>query len=444
MTLGAKADVSGNDLLQAWSEDPTVEVAVLQLESLGNPFRFARIARTVGRDLPVVLLRTAGLHDALTRDDAALLRQLGIIDVPSIDEAIDVAALLATEPRPAGRRVGIVSRGRGPGLVARDRLADAGLDVTHFRAVAPDRAFVEDVRAMRDTPGIDALCVVPAEGDEVPRSAGPGRAPGGRLRRGRSPGRSARALARSAVHAEWARHAGQLVVPRRRRTAGRSARSSRRARAGRAAGGSTSTRSPPRCTPTASTPPDPTWCAGSKTPAKRRCRSATPSSSITPSATAPSPSGAHEPGGPGRGWEQLLRRHGPAALPLAVLAAGPRPELSVHVTAHPRLGPLLSLVPSDRRSGPVRRLLPLEEHGLERLLDEVVGPPGTRPSESPCATVVVGLAGLVADHPELVEVHLDAVDTSDAPASVTGAHLAIAPAPGGGDDQTRHLRRDVP
>ena len=212
VTLGAKADVSGNDVLQAWSDDPTVRVAVLQLESLGNPFRFARIARTVGRDLPVVLLRTAGLHESLPAGDAALLRQLGIIDVPSIDEAIDVAALLATEPPPAGRRVGIVSRGRGPGLVARDQLQDLGLQVTHVRAVPTGRALVEDVRAMRDTPGIDALCLVPGEGDEVPRSAGPAELPVVSCAT-QSPGRTARALARSTQHAEWARQAGQLVVP---------------------------------------------------------------------------------------------------------------------------------------------------------------------------------------------------------------------------------------
>ena len=214
VTLGAKADVSGNDLLQAWSDDPTVRVAVLQLESLGSPFRFARIARTVGRHLPVVLLRTAGLHESLAADDAVLLTQLGIIDVPSIDEAIDVAALLATEPPPpAGRRVGVVSRGRGPGLVARDQLQDLGLQVTHVRAFPPGRALVEDVRTMRDTPGIDALCLVPGEGDEVPRSAGPAGLPVVVCSAGQLPGRTARTLARSTLHAEWARRAGQLVAP---------------------------------------------------------------------------------------------------------------------------------------------------------------------------------------------------------------------------------------
>ena len=290
VTLGAKADVSGNDLLQAWSDDPTVRVAVLQLESLGNPFRFARIARTVGRDLPVVLLRTAGLHESLAADDAALLRQLGIIDVPSIDEAVDVAALLATEPPPAGRRVGVVSRGRGPGLVARDQLQDLGLHVTHVRAVPTGRALVEDVRAMRDTPGIDALCLVPGEGDEVPRSAGPAGLPVVVVRRpvarsdrpGAGPIHAARRMGsagRSARRAPAAAgppggphdHLGEPVpgerrVDRPRLGHGRPARLRHRRR------------------------PDPTSCAGSKTPAKRHRRSATPSSSTTPSATAPSPS----------------------------------------------------------------------------------------------------------------------------------------------------------
>ena len=126
------------------------------------------------------------------------------------------------------------------------------------------------------------------------------------------------------------------------------------------------------------------------------------------------------------------------------MAAGPRPELSIHVTAHPRLGPVMSLVPSDRRSGPVRRLLPLEEHDLESMLDEVIGSAGVRAERVALRELVLGLAGLVADNPELVEVHLDAIDTSSAAALVTGAHLAIAPAPGAGDDQVRHLRRDAP
>ena len=90
----------------------------------------------------------------------------------------------------------------------------------------------------------------------------------------------------------------------------------------------------------------------------------------------------------------------------------------------------MSLLPSDRRSGPVRRLLPLEEHDLESMLDEVIGSAGVRAERVALRELVLRLAGLVADNPELVEVHLDAIDTSGAPALVTGAHLAIAPAPG--------------
>jgi acyl-CoA synthetase (NDP forming) len=444
VTLGTKADVSGNDLLQAWSDDPTVRVAVLQLESLGNPFRFARIARTVGRDLPVVLLRTAGLHESLPADDAALLRQLGIIDVPSIDEAVDVAVLLATEPPPAGRRVGVVARGRGPGLVARDQLQDLGLQVTQVRAVPPGRPLVEDIRAMRDASGIDALCLVPGEDDEVPRSAGPAGLPVVSCGAGRSPGRAARALARSTVHAEWARQAGQLVGPPRpdRRTV-RTILSESPSRADGGWIGLDSATAALHAYGIDATRPH----------IVRRLEDAGEAASqvgypvVLDHAIAHGTEALREittPAALVEEWDRLLRRHGPAALPIAVLAAGPRPELSVHVTAHPQLGPVMSLLPSDRRSGPVRRLLPLVQHDLELLLDEVVGAAGFGAERAVLSELVVRVAGLVADNPELVEVHLDAIDTSSAPALVTGAHLAIAPAPGAGDDQVRHLRRDAP
>ena len=431
VTLGAKADVSGNDLLQAWSDDPTVRVAVLQLESLGNPFRFARIARTVGRDLPVVLLRTAGLHESLTADDAALLRQLGIIDVPSIDEAIDVAVLLATEPPPAGRLVGIVSRGRGPGLVARDQLQDLGLHVTHVRAVTPDRAFVEDVRAMRDTPGIDALCLVPAEGDEVPRSAGPSGLPVVVCDASQSPGRSARALARSALHAEWARQAGQLVVPPSPPDR-RAVRTILSESPCRASGGWIDLDSVTAALRGL-------WHRRHETPrraqARRRRRSGLagrlprrPRPPRRPRHRAP-PRG-HEPCGPGRG--------------MGTAPAPPRPGGLAHRRAGRRT-PTGALGPHHRPSTtgtgheprPVRPTFGAACAGCSRSRSTTSracstrssAPPGSRPSESPSARLVVGLAGLVADNPELVEVHLDAIDTSSAPALVTGAHLAIAPAP---------------
>ena len=377
VTLGAKADVSGNDLLQAWSDDPTVRVAVLQLESLGNPFRFARIARTVGRDLPVVLLRTAGLHESLTADDAALLRQLGIIDVPSIDEAIDVAALLATEPPPAGRRVGVISRGRGPGLVARDQLQDLGLHVTHVRAVPMGRALVEDVRAMRDTPGSMHCASCP---ERVTRCRGrrTGRAPGGRLRRGPVARPDRPGAGPIHVHAEWARRAGQLVVPP--PPDRRAVRTIISESPGRASGGWIDLDSVTAALHAYG-------IDATRPHIVRRLEDAGEAASqvgypvVLDHAVGHGTEPLREittPAALVEEWERLLRRHGPAALPIAVMAAGPRPELSIHVTAHPRLGPVMSLVPSDRRSGPVRRLLPLEEHDLVSMLDEVIGSAGVR------------------------------------------------------------------
>jgi len=142
VSVGNKADVSGNDLLQYWESDTATRVIGLYLESFGNPRRFSRIARRVSRTKPIVVvkagrtvagLRAASSHTAAlaSRDTAvsALLRQTGAIRTDTIDELFDVAACLADQPLPAGRRVGIVTNAGGPGILATDACEIAGLQV---------------------------------------------------------------------------------------------------------------------------------------------------------------------------------------------------------------------------------------------------------------------------------------------------------------------------
>jgi acyl-CoA synthetase (NDP forming)/GNAT superfamily N-acetyltransferase len=142
VSMGNKADVSGNDLMQYWAEDPETDVVLLYLESFGNPRTFARVARELARRKPVVALKSgrsaAGARGsrshtaALADPDAAvdaLLRQTGVVRVDTLAELFDTTMLLAHQPVPAGRRVAVVSNGGGPGIVAADACVAAGLEV---------------------------------------------------------------------------------------------------------------------------------------------------------------------------------------------------------------------------------------------------------------------------------------------------------------------------
>ncbi len=140
VSVGNKADVSGNDLIMAWEDDPQTDVITLYLESFGNPVKFSRIARRIGRKKPIVAVKsgrtTAGSRAATSHTGAlassdeavnALFRQAGVIRVDTIEELFDTASLLASQPVPGGRRVGIVTNAGGPGILAADALEANGL-----------------------------------------------------------------------------------------------------------------------------------------------------------------------------------------------------------------------------------------------------------------------------------------------------------------------------
>lgn len=140
VSVGNKADVSGNDLIMAWEDDPQTDVITLYLESFGNPVKFSRIARRIGKKKPVIAVksgrtpagtRAASSHTgALASSDEAvnaLFRQAGVIRVDTIEELFDAAKLLANQPIPGGRRVGIVTNAGGPGILAADALEANGL-----------------------------------------------------------------------------------------------------------------------------------------------------------------------------------------------------------------------------------------------------------------------------------------------------------------------------
>ena len=142
VSIGNKADVSTNDLIEFWEDDEETALVLLYVESFGNPRKFARLARRVARRKPILALksgttaagaRAASSHTAaLAGSEAAvdaLFRQAGVIRAASLEELVDVAAFLSAQPEPLGRRVAIVTNAGGLGILCADACDAAGLEL---------------------------------------------------------------------------------------------------------------------------------------------------------------------------------------------------------------------------------------------------------------------------------------------------------------------------
>ena len=212
VSIGNKADVSSNDLLEWWEDDPATEVVLLYLESFGNPRRFGQLARRVARRKPILALksgttsvgqRAAKSHTAaLAGSDAAveaLFHQAGVIRATSLEELIDVATLLSSQPEPQGHRVAVLTNAGGLGILCADACDAAGLELPDLseetRAVlaallspeasvanpvdmlggATPQAFADTLRPLLRDPHVDAVITlfvptVTALADEVARA----------------------------------------------------------------------------------------------------------------------------------------------------------------------------------------------------------------------------------------------------------------------------------
>jgi acyl-CoA synthetase (NDP forming)/GNAT superfamily N-acetyltransferase len=151
VSLGNKADVSGNDLLAAWTDDPEVTAAVLYLESFGNPAKFARLASRFSRRKPLLAVRsgtseagrlagtshTAGAVTSATGVDA-LFAATGVIAVDDVSELASTARLLTSQPVPGGPRLGVVSNAGGLGILAADGAGREGLTLPPLSVPALD------------------------------------------------------------------------------------------------------------------------------------------------------------------------------------------------------------------------------------------------------------------------------------------------------------------
>jgi len=145
VSMGNKADVSGNDLLAWWSEDEATAVGLLYLESFGNPRKFARLARQLSHSKPIIAVksgrsavgrRAASSHTAaLASSDepvSALFGQTGVIRVDTIEELFDVAQVVGAQPLSKGLRTAVLSNVGGPGVLAADSCVSSGLVVPEF------------------------------------------------------------------------------------------------------------------------------------------------------------------------------------------------------------------------------------------------------------------------------------------------------------------------
>ncbi|MEU0784923.1 GNAT family N-acetyltransferase [Streptomyces sp. NPDC006173] len=182
ISSGNRADVSGNDVLQYWFDDPDTDVALMYLESIGNPRKFTRLARRTAAAKPLVVVQGARHGGAAPQGHAvratrlphatvsALLRQAGVIRVDTITELVDAGLLLARQPLPRGPRVAIVGNSESLGLLTYDACLAEGLrplppkDLTTAASAADfHRALSE---ALADD-GCDAVVVtaIPAVGE---------------------------------------------------------------------------------------------------------------------------------------------------------------------------------------------------------------------------------------------------------------------------------------
>ncbi len=194
VSAGNRADVSGNDVLQYWYEDPDTDVALMYLETLGNPRKFTRLARRTAAVKPLVVVQGArhggsappGHAVPLTRlphaTVSALLRQAGVIRVDTITELVDVGLQLAAQPLPHGPRVAIVGNSESLGLLTYDACLSEGLRPLRPRdltTAATSDDFGTALRAALADDDCDAVIVtaIPAVGwEHLPDAAGSPRA----------------------------------------------------------------------------------------------------------------------------------------------------------------------------------------------------------------------------------------------------------------------------
>ena len=467
VSLGDKADVSGNDLLQFWEDDDATRVIAMYTETFGNARKFARIARRVSRKRPIVAVRSGAA--ASGRVGGALYQQAGLIEVPTVPALLDTVRVLATQPVPLGRRVAVLANARSPAALARAALEAADLEPVDspvaltWHSTAADYARAVSAAVAADD--VDALLVVhaPPLADAVDtpaaaldEAAGGSRKPilvvlmGGRsgpLRPGSAvpafafPEQAASALGRVRAYGQWLEDEdGASTDP---------VRDIDRVRAAAVIAAALRRGDTVLDVATASEVLD---AYGIAIPVSRRATASE------------APSVADEIGYPVA--VKAARRHlgrsvkAGVALDLdeaddvadSVAAMGeslgadaadvvvqamisPGLDLRIRSSVDERVGPLVAVglggSTADLMTDELSRLAPLSTTGATALLDASRAGPALRAAEIPAAATVdtlVRLAQLVTDHAEITAVDLNPIVVSVDGAWVTDASIAIGPA----------------
>ncbi|ANM31941.1 hypothetical protein ABI59_23810 [Acidobacteria bacterium Mor1] len=197
VSMGNKADISGNDLLEYWEDNDDIQVILMYLESFGNPSKFTRYARKVTRKKPVITVkagrtaagaRAASSHTGsivgLDIASSSLLEQCGVLRVSSMEEMFVQASALASQPVAAGDRIAVVTNAGGPGILCTDALVGRGLTLAELsedtkaamRAALPPEASVVNpvdmiasadathyravLEAVKADPGVDGIIAI--------------------------------------------------------------------------------------------------------------------------------------------------------------------------------------------------------------------------------------------------------------------------------------------
>ena len=190
-SIGNKADVSGNDLIEYWENDPATRIIGLYIESFGDPTRFTTLARRVTREKPILMVKSgrteAGARAASSHTGAlsgmdgatdALMRQTGVIRARSIDDMMTLMLAFSRCPLPKGRRVAVLTNAGGPGIMVTDALIGYGMSLSDLddttRERLSERLPVEasvsnpiDMIASADTDNFRACLRILLESDEV-------------------------------------------------------------------------------------------------------------------------------------------------------------------------------------------------------------------------------------------------------------------------------------
>lgn len=475
VALGNRADVSGNDLLQYWADDERTTVVCLYIESFGNARHFSRLARRLSRTKPVVVVKSGGSSDPT---ESALLRQTGIVRVPTLSDLLDTARLLVSQPPPAGRRVAVVGNAGGSLAIVADAVLRAGLEVADREAGdrlldlglhAQPGDFEAAVNEAASEPGVDAVLVLyaPSLGgapEEVRRSLdvarrvhpevtvvacfygrdtgdGAATAPGqdhvpvyGAVEA------AARALGRAADYAEWLRHPDGELVELDPSLASR-IRTTMRGPAGRSrlvlAPGATAqlvealglTRTPTREVNDLEAAVGAARDVGFPVVLKSTRRDAMAKTAVAGLAIDLADEAALR-----AAWDRMREGLGDGMLPATVQPMVARGvDVAIAVRDHPEVGPVLSLGPGGAAgaldTNPDVRVLPLTDLDARRLVagsrvGELLDDGGRAALEA----VLLTIAGLVEAVPEVVELRADPVIVFDDGAVLTDVRVVAAPA----------------